>query len=107
MTRPHTCLGLALIALLGPSCALFQKPEPVVTTVTQLVDRPVKVPCLQPHQKPIQPKRLVEDNPAPPPTLTEMVGRLRAKLKEWQDGYGPTTDELLTICSTLPAPPQP
>lgn len=73
----------------------------VPTTITQTQPVAVAVPCLKPGERPIQPKRLVTDSPVPPPTLTEMVGRLRAKLKEWQDSYGPAADDLLQICERI------
>ncbi len=104
MIRTIYLLGLAPIALLTSSCALFRKPEPVLVTKYVNVPTPVAVSCLKPDQKPTQPKRLVDDNPYPPASLTRIVGHLRAKLKEWQDDYGPTADDLLTICSKVPSP---
>ncbi len=100
MIRPYVLLGLAPIALLASSCALFLKPEPVVKTVYQPVNVPVAVPCLRPDQLPKQPRRVSEATPMPD-TLTEMVGWLRATLKEWQDDYGPTTQDLLQVCLKL------
>lgn len=73
----------------------------VPTTITQTAPVAVAVPCLKPGQRPSQPTRLVTDLPVPPDTLTEMVGRLRAKLKEWQDSYGPSADDLLQICERI------
>ena len=90
-----TILGLVLVA----ACT---RPEAVSTTLTEVRYVPVQVPCLKPGQRPTQPTRLVEDMPVPPVTLTEMVGRLRAKLKEWQDSYGPTSNDLLQICEKVP-----
>jgi hypothetical protein len=104
MTRPNVMLGLIGVALLTSSCALFRKPEPIIRTVYQTVEVPVAVPCLKPEQVPAIPKRLVDSTPMPG-TLTEMVGWLRAKLKEWQDDYGPTSQDLLTVCSRLKEAP--
>lgn len=104
MTRTISFLGLVGLALLASSCAVLKKPEPVIKTEYINVSVPVAVACLKDGQVPTQPKRLTEDNPAAPTTLTEIIGRLRAKLLEWQDGYGPTVDELLTICSKVRTP---
>lgn len=94
MKRVYVCLALVVVC----GCT---RPEAVPTTLSQAVPAPVIQPCLKPGQRPRPPSRLVEDQPAPPATLTEMVGRLRAKLKEWQDSYGPTADELLTACEKV------
>jgi hypothetical protein len=99
-------LTLVPVALLASSCALLRTPDPVVQTVTQTVDKPVKVACLEPGQKPTKPKRITEAQPVPPETLTEMVGQLRAKITELF-AYADTADELLTICSELPYPEAP
>lgn len=100
MIRPYGLLALVPVALLASSCALFRKPEPVVKTVYQSVNVPVAVPCLKPDQVPKQPRRVSEATPMPG-TLTEMVGWLSATLKEWQDDYGPTSQDLLTACSKV------
>jgi hypothetical protein len=94
MTRPYVLLGLLVTAACTRSVT-------VPTTLSQTVPVAVIQPCLKPGQKPRQPRRLVEDQPVAPATLTEMVGRLRAKLKEWQDDYGPSADELLTVCEKV------
>jgi hypothetical protein len=99
MTRMCVCMALASIALLG-ACTGRDRIPPA--TVVQTVDRPVAVPCLKPGSRPAQPKKLTEDLPVAPNTLTEMVGRLRAKLTEWAD-YGQTADSLLRVCETIPA----
>lgn len=96
-------LGLAGIALLASSCTLFKKPEPVIKTEYVNVSVPVKVPCLKPAQVPVPPKRVSEATTVPG-TLTEMVGWLRATLKQWQDDYGPTSQDLFKVCSALPPP---
>jgi len=97
MTRMCVYLALVPLALLAACGGRLSVP----TTVTQTMSVPVAVACLKPGQRPRQPTRLVADSPVPPPTLTEMVGRLRAKLKEWQDSYGPTADELLQNCERI------
>lgn len=94
MRRLWIYMGLVLTA----SCT---RPEVVPTTLSQTVPVAVIQPCLKPGQKPTQPSRLVEDLPVAPGTLTEMVARFRAKLKQWQDDYGPTTNELLTLCEKV------
>jgi hypothetical protein len=87
------------LALVGVcACA---RPEAVPTTLSQNVPTAVAVSCLKPGQRPVRPAKLVEDLPVAPETLTEMVGRFRAKLREWS-GYGETADSLMKACETVP-----
>lgn len=95
---------IAIAALATASLAACLRPEPIVLTKVVLRDVPVMVPCLKPGQKPSQPKRLTEDDPVAPDNLTQIIARLRAKLIEWQDGYGPSADELLVLCEKVPTP---
>lgn len=97
MTRTNVYLAILAASLLAACGGRVAVP----TTITQTVPVAVAVPCLKPGQRPIKPTRLTQDLPVPPDTLTEMVGRLRAKLKEWQDSYGPTADELLQVCERI------
>ena len=98
MTRMRNHMALVAAMILAACGGRDRIPPP---TVVQTVDRPVAVSCLKPGQRPVRPKRLVEDQPVPPSTLTEMVGRFRAKLNEWQE-YGQTADDLMKVCETLP-----
>lgn len=87
---------LALVSL--SACTRPETPRPVV--ITEIREVPVAVACLKPGQKPQRPSLLKEDQAAPF-TLTEVVGRLRAKLRQWSN-YGQTADELLTLCGKVP-----
>jgi len=91
--RIMVCLALVSLS----ACTRPETPRPVVLTETREV--PVAVACLKPGQKPKRPTKLSEDQSAPF-LLTEVVGRLRAKLKQWAN-YGQTADELLSACSKL------
>lgn len=93
MSKSVVLLGLLLVA----ACT---RTEAVPTTITQTVDRPVKVACLKPGQRPKKPASLRQDTGVAPATLTEMVGRLRAKIRQWS-AYGEKADDLLSICERI------
>lgn len=97
MTKPSICVALGLAALLA-ACGGRDRLPPV--TVVKTVDRPVAVACLKQNQRPTPPRRLSEDSPLAPPSLTEAVARFRAKLVEWAR-YGRKADGLLRACEKL------
>jgi hypothetical protein len=96
VTRQLSPLALLLVAACGHVS--------VPTVLTEKHDVAVATACVKPDQRPTQPTRLHEDLFTPPVSLTEKVGRLRAKLKEWQDIYGPTADGIIKACQQVPKP---
>ncbi len=100
---------LVLLSSALASCATTPEPRIVVQTETVEIpiDRPI--PCLTEQeaaelkaQRPLN----IADEPEPT-TLTGIVGSLRAKIKEWEEAYYPTVEDVVRVCSTLPEVPDP